>query len=376
MEGYVVMLLQYALHRAGMDVGNPDGIFGRRTVKALQRFQREQGMTADGIAGKLTWAALFPYMTGYIPHRVAPGDTFFRLAERYVTSITAIQTANPSMDGRKPLVGEMLVIPLSMPVVTAHMPSSSFLTQMMVKGLSMRYPFLVVHEIGRSVMGQRILALSMGSGKRHVGCIAAHHANEWLTTLVLLRFLEEYAAAYASGGSMDGLSAKTLYDTATLHLIPLVNPDGVDLVAGALDPADSFYTQAAALAAHYPDIPFPDRWQSNISGVDLELQYPTEWAANRRAKVKAGFARPGPQAYAGTGPLIAPESRAIAEWIRKHDFDSILSFDGGCTAWFQKTWRRSGITVAIGKDPLPLSRFEDFYKQTLPLLVRGITFFP
>ena len=38
MEGYEVKLLQYALNRAGMDAGRPDGIFGRRTLKALQTF--------------------------------------------------------------------------------------------------------------------------------------------------------------------------------------------------------------------------------------------------------------------------------------------------------------------------------------------------
>ena len=49
-NGYLVSLLQYALQRAGLDAGNPDGIFGRRTAKALMRFQREQGLAADGIA--------------------------------------------------------------------------------------------------------------------------------------------------------------------------------------------------------------------------------------------------------------------------------------------------------------------------------------
>jgi peptidoglycan hydrolase-like protein with peptidoglycan-binding domain len=35
-----------------------DGIFGRRTVRALQRFQRRHGLDADGVAGPATWRAL------------------------------------------------------------------------------------------------------------------------------------------------------------------------------------------------------------------------------------------------------------------------------------------------------------------------------
>ena len=74
MEGYAVKLLQYALARAGLEPGNADGIFGRRTAKALQQFQRDQGLAADGVAGKLTWAALYPYITGYTLHRITAGD--------------------------------------------------------------------------------------------------------------------------------------------------------------------------------------------------------------------------------------------------------------------------------------------------------------
>ena len=60
MEGYGVKLLQYALARTGLEPGNADGIFGRRTAKALQQFQRDQGLAADGVSGNLTWAALYP----------------------------------------------------------------------------------------------------------------------------------------------------------------------------------------------------------------------------------------------------------------------------------------------------------------------------
>ncbi len=42
----------------GMDVGEDRGIFGPATEKAVKAFQKEQGLTADGIVGKNTWAAL------------------------------------------------------------------------------------------------------------------------------------------------------------------------------------------------------------------------------------------------------------------------------------------------------------------------------
>ena len=420
MEGYDVKLLQYALARAGMDPGNADGIFGRRTAKALQQFQRERGLAADGVAGKLTWTALYPYFSGSTLHRIKPGDTMFQLAKAFGSRVSAVQTANPKLAPDSLPIGETLVVPLDMPVVTAHIPYSGLLTGLIVKGLVMRYPFLNAYEIGRSVMGQRILAMSIGTGRKQVGYNAAHHANEWITVPMLLRFLEAYAAAYAAGGSVGGFAASELYEAATLHVVPLVNPDGVDLVTGALGPADSFYAQASALAAFYPGIPFPEGWKSNVSGVDLNLQYPAGWAEARRIKFDRGYTRPGPRDYVGSEPLITPENRAMAQWTREHDFALTLSYHtqgqviywqydheaapgaeaigralsrssgyalestpyssahAGYTDWFIQTFHHPGFTVEAGKgeNPLPLSQFEKIYEANLPILVRGVAISP
>ena len=322
-NGYLVSLLQYALQRAGLDAGNPDGIFGRRTVKALMRFQRERGLAADGIAGKLTWAALYPYITGYTLHRAGPEET--------------------------------VTVPLDMNVVTDALPCSHLMTCLMLKGLTMRYPFLSVREIGRSVMGRPIQAVSIGKGAIQVGFVGPHRADKGRAVLGMLRFLEEYAAAFSADGSMDGMPAKELYQAFSLQMVPLVNPDGADLVTGALDPMDSFYVQAQALAAHYPHIPFPDGWRGNISGVDLSLQYPTGWETARRVRFAQGFTRPGPQEYVGSEPLIAPEARAVAKWTGGHDFCLLLSHDTGYTDWFKSTWKRDGMTLkGEGEDIVPI----------------------
>ena len=419
-EGYGVKLLQYALTRAGMEAGNLDGIFGRRTVRALQQFQQTQGLSADGMAGKLTWAALYPYISGYTLHQIARGDTFFYLSERYGIGIGDLITANPTINPVSLTIGETLIVPLALPVVTADIPYSSLLVGLMLKGLATRYPLLRPYEIGRSVMGRPIRAASIGIGRKQVGYVAAHHANEWITVPVLLRFLEEYAAAYASGGSLCGVSARTLYERATVHMVPLVNPDGVDLVTGALGPQDSFYSQASALATHYPKIPFPEGWKSNISGVDLNLQYPAGWDIARRIKFDQGYTRPGPRNYVGSEPLITPENRAVAKWTQEHDFALTLSYHtqgriiywsyddetvaeartigaamsrssgyaleaapynsahAGYTDWFTHNWHRPGFTIAAGTgtNPLSLSQFEEIYRENLPILVQGIALSP
>jgi peptidoglycan hydrolase-like protein with peptidoglycan-binding domain len=39
----------------GYDTGGVDGIFGANTESAVRRFQRDQGLTEDGIVGPMTW---------------------------------------------------------------------------------------------------------------------------------------------------------------------------------------------------------------------------------------------------------------------------------------------------------------------------------
>ena len=311
-KGLFVQYLQTALLRAGEEPGEIDGIFGRRTETALTRFQDARGIRADGIADRLTWASLYPYFVGSV----------FR------TNGT----------------GEAVAVPLDSDVVFTDLPYSSFLTACVLEGLTLRYPFLAKFPIGRSVSGRRIEAIRIGAGALRVGINAAHHANEWITTPLTLLFFERYAKALSENGAIGGVPARTLYERSTLTLVPLVNPDGVDLVTGALSEGDSFYESARALSAFYPGIPFPKGWKANISGVDLNLGYPAGWENARAIKFAQGFTRPGPRDYVGTRPLEAPEDRAVFDLTNRERFDRALAYhtQGGEIYWEYRGYAPQG----------------------------------
>ena len=50
--------VQTRLHTLGFDPGPVDGIRGRRTMRAVKRFQESRGLLADGIVGPVTFHAL------------------------------------------------------------------------------------------------------------------------------------------------------------------------------------------------------------------------------------------------------------------------------------------------------------------------------
>jgi len=413
--GAAVELLQWGLGRAGAHVA-ADGIFGQLTAQAVKRWQEQSRLEPDGVAGPRTWASLYPYLVGIRMHSVRRGDTFPVLAAQYSTTQEAIAVANPLALPNRLAPGQTLRIPLDMAVVPTDIRWSSDLLELVVEGLRGRYPFLGVSVIGSSVLGRPLYQLTIGRGEICVGYNAAHHANEWITTPVLLRFLEQYAYGVAFGGHVGGADFRGLYGHYTLDIVPMVNPDGVDLVTCALAEDSAPYRQAMAIAASFPHIPFPDGWKANIEGIDLNLSYPAGWEIARRLKFSQGFDRPAPRDYVGPAPLAAPEAAAMARRTREAGYRLILAYHtqgkiiywkydnfdpagayalarrmeavsgysvettpdyaghAGYKDWFIKTFNRPGYTIEAGKgvSPLPLKQFDEIYRDNFGILLLGM----
>jgi len=198
-----------------------------------------------------------------------------------------------------------------MAIVQTDIPITSAANQQYIQALVSTYPFLRTEILTNTAFQRPVSTLVAGNGPRKVIFSASHHANEWITSLVLLKFVEELAAAIQAGGDIYGRNARQLAEAVTIYMVPMVDPDGVDLVTGAIGPGDIQYDLAQRLAQDYPTIPFPDGWKANLLGVDLNLQYPAGWLQAREIKFAQGFVRPGPRDYVGRAPLNQFESRAL-----------------------------------------------------------------
>ena len=307
-----------------------------------------------------------------------------------------------------------------MAIVKTDVPMTSQLLNETIDALLKAYPFLRSETLTTTAFGRPVRTLVAGEGERQVIFSAAHHANEWITAPVLLKFMEELAEAYQTGGKIWGVDARTILKYTTVHTVPMVNPDGVDLVTGAIPPDSEQYRSARYLAENYPNIPFPDGWKANLLGVDLNLQYPAGWLQAREIKFSQGFTRPAPRDFVGRAPLDQRESRALAEYTEYaepalvlalhtqgeaiywqfRDYDvpgaSALAEEfarisgyrmektpyessfAGYKDWFIQRWRRPGFTIECGKgeNPLPLSQFPDIYRDVLGILVTAATGLP
>ncbi len=141
--------------------------------------------------------------------------------------------------------------------------------------LLIKYPFLNVQVVGNSRMGKDIFVCKLGNGAKKVFYSGSIHANESITSVVLMKFIEDYCASYVNNGSLYGYSIRELFDSCSIFIMPMVNPDGVDLVNGDIDVNSLVFKNAVSISNNFPAIPFPDGWKANIEGVDFKNYQPT-----------------------------------------------------------------------------------------------------
>ena len=304
-----------------------------------------------------------------------------------------------------------------MPIVDTAQPITAARCDAYILQIVEAYPFCRTEVITETAFSRPVRTLVIGNGPRKVVYSAAHHANEWITSLLLLKFAEEFARAIRENRQILGQNAADIAAAATIYMVPMVNPDGVDLVVGATAPGTVEYEIARRLSENYPSIPFPDGWKANLLGVDLNLQYPAGWLQAREIKFDQGFTRPGPRDYVGRAPLTQLESRTLLGYTEFIDPALVLAFHtqgqlifwtfrdievpgaeelgrefadlsgytladvpfessfAGYKDWFIQNYRRPGYTIeaGLGTNPLPIEQFDEMYAATLPIMLKAAT---
>ena len=282
--------------------------------------------------------------------------------------------------------------------------------------LRVRFPFVYIRTLTRTRGGRPVLALQLGQGRTKVLVTAGHHANEHITSTLCWALLEEYCAALEQDGEFGGVRAAQLYHNAVLYLVPMVNPDGVDLVTGAITPGSAEFLRAQRLAAQFPGIPFPQGWKANLDGVDLNLNYPAAWEDAKRIKAARGVCAPAPRDWPGAQPLSQPETAALAAYtccvhpdlaLALHtqggeiyhgfhgleppgsaqlaaDFAAVSGYrvcsvppesdNAGFKDWFVHRFRRPGFTIeaGFGENPLPEAQLPELLRAVRPIWARAL----
>ena len=141
-----------------------------------------------------------------------------------------------------------------MAIVKTDVPMTYDRCRQAILELTKIYSFLRTEVLTETAYGRSLRTLVIGNGPRKVIYSAAWHANEWITTPILLKFAEDFAESLKNGGEIFGIQAGDLAAKATIYMVPMVDPDGVDLVTGAIDSGRVPYQKAREISAAFPSI--------------------------------------------------------------------------------------------------------------------------
>jgi carboxypeptidase T len=173
--------------------------------------------------------------------------------------------------------------------------------------MSKKYPdFVNITSIGKSwwkTQGEgghdiQVMVLTAPSNKvdkENMVVVGGHHARELLPPTIIMHWAEHILANY-------GLDADITWilDRTNIHLIPLANPDGREIVQQHMD----WYYRKNARSSGCSD--------SKSDGVDLNRNYPMWYS---RGGIRSSD-NPCDSTFHGSGPLSEHESTAIYSHIQ------------------------------------------------------------
>jgi len=157
-----------------------------------------------------------------------------------------------------------------------------------------------VSAIGSSVNGNTITAHQYGNGDTDLLIVGGIHGGYSAnTTLVARELLKEVKS-----------DPSIIPDTVTLHIIPLLNPDGLNSTVGS---SDSFDVN---------DIPSNqnDRISGrfNANNVDLNRNFDCNWQSTGVWQNR--------DVSGGDSPFSEPESQALRDYVNMHSIDTAIIY--------------------------------------------------
>lgn len=273
------------------------------------------------------------------------------------------------------------------------------------------YGFVYKDIIGESRCSRPIDMLCIGNKNKQVLFAGGFHGMEWITSLILIKFLDELCFTVMTGRSMCGVRVGSFLNQRGLAVIPCVNPDGVEIqIHGA---KSAGYYEPLVRRASAGDT---YHWQANAIGIDINHNFSANWEKLKQMELSNGIKSASPTRYGGEYAESEPESRAIASYCRTGNISHALAFHsqgeeiywnfgnycdsealkmaqimafssgykiaepeglaigGGFKDWFVEKFNRPAFTVEVGygKNPLPVSDFDSIYKKIKEMLVLAI----
>ncbi len=262
----------------------------------------------------------------------------------------------------------------------------------------------------KSTCGRDIEYFHIGSYINPAIYVGAFHGMEWITSLILLKFLSDIAFSMENKISICNINIYKFLNYKGLTIIPCINPDGVEITINGSKSANQYENLVQNISKGNTD-----NWQANAKGVDLNHNFDANWSELKRLEKKNNIVSPAATRFGGEFPESEVESHALCDFCRKNNFRHAIAFHsqgeeiywnfgkhrakyskliaqmlsessgyklstpeklatgGGFKDWFIQKLEKPAFTIEVGKgkNPLPLIDFYDIYNKILEMLLLG-----
>lgn len=274
-------------------------------------------------------------------------------------------------------------------------------------------PAVRVFTAGKSLLSRPITAAAVGNVRQNNSVLfaAGFHGQEWLTSFIMIRFLDDIARHINSAKGFFGLNVKEALQQSGLVVVPLVNPDGVEIAVNGVKTAGVYADNAEKMLEKYGG-----KWQANAAGIDINHNFNAGFAKLKKIEREMGIDSPRPGKYGGERAHSEPETRAIVKLCGSFWFKRAFAFHsqgeeiyysygdntpaqslllcrlfcalcgytpavangsaahGGFKDYFINFYHRPAFTVEIGKgeNPLPTEDFDSIYSRLREMLLTAV----
>lgn len=180
-----------------------------------------------------------------------------------------------------------------------------------------RYPGLFHAGVtGQSADGRNLYELILGnsSAPKSILIHAGIHAREYINPYLVMEQLEQMLECYECG-SFHGRSYRELLDGVAVHIVPMVNPDGIAVsqfgegglrspeLVQVLQACYAYDTASGRTKSSYAG--YLARWKANAHGTDLNKNFVTGFGSDAKTLL------PSYAGYPGAAPFTEPETLSL-----------------------------------------------------------------
>ena len=192
------------------------------------------------------------------------------------------------------------------------------------------YSVSEVKTVGKSWFSRDISVSAIGHGGKNVLIVGGFGGRDVFISSFLADFSHELDEKLYSKGRISDFNISALCGKSRIHIISMLNPDGIILNNLGILPDNPFYGRVSGMMKGSGDF---HKWDANIRGVSLYGNFNKNWIKLKLSERSKGIFMNSPSGYFGEYPESELESSSLCSFSRIVKPDLVFelrNLDGNC----------------------------------------------